>query len=175
MSETVSSEFGAFSIIPKNVLFSDISANAVRVYCILYHYSTMPLGALPSRATIGQQMGGVSRDTVDRAMKELVEREFLEITHRWVHPDKSVRDYAADGAEPTTSHYHLGGGRKDAHTLAAPVPIPSRKDAAHSKTEGNENEMNDQIRGFDVSKLQEGQYVEGKGFFTRGEFAPYPF
>lgn len=56
-----------------------------------------------------------------------------------------MREYGIDGAEPATSRYHLTrGGRKVAPTLAAPLPIPSRKDAAHSKTDGNKTDENDQ-------------------------------
>lgn len=143
MSDTASSAFPPFTIIPNMVLFSGVSANAVRLYALLQHYATMPLGAVPSRATLGQQMGGVSRDTVDRALKELVIEGFVVVTNRWLHQDKTVSDIYAPGAEPTTNQYRLPltPSRKDAATLAAPVRPPSRKDAAHNDIDLSNTEL----------------------------------
>ncbi len=154
MSDTASSAFPPFTIIPNMVLFSGVSANAVRLYALLQHYATMPLGAVPSRATLGQQMGGVSRDTVDRALKELVVEGFVVVTNRWLHQDKTVSDIYAPGAEPTTNQYRLPltPSRKVAATLAAPVPIPSRKDAAHNDIDVSNTELITDPGEFEVAK-----------------------
>ena len=59
-----------FAIIPEWVLHANISANAVRLYCILNRYANSQGKAWPSRTSIAEKMG-VSKATIDRAKEEL--------------------------------------------------------------------------------------------------------
>ena len=69
MTEIRSTDY--FAIIPEQVLYADISANAVRLYGILNRFANSHGHAWPSRKTIAEAMR-VSIATVDRAKDELV-------------------------------------------------------------------------------------------------------
>jgi hypothetical protein len=79
MTEIRSSDY--FAIIPEWVLYSDISANAVRLYGVLNRFANSRGHAWPSRKTIADLMR-VSVATIDRAKEELVEVGALTVEAR---------------------------------------------------------------------------------------------
>lgn len=161
----VFASWGSFALTPDSVLFSDVSANAVRLFATLHKYSTMPDGALPSRATVAALMH-VSTDTVDRALKELVEAGFVAVTHRWRTPDGEEASGPGRGAIQSSSRYDLmpnlpapvrRGSRKDAEGVAAPVPIPQPQGCGTNKNDLNKNEPIRSEQGFvNISRIELG-------------------
>lgn len=79
MTEIKSSEY--FAIVPQYVLFSQVSANAVRLFAVLNRYANAQQKAWPSRKTLAQLME-VSVATIDRAKEELVELGALHVENR---------------------------------------------------------------------------------------------
>ena len=72
-----------FSIIPHWVLFSNVSAQAIRLYCVLRKYAdNETLDAYPSRQTLANKMQVDSTKTVDRAIKELLDIGALTVSRR---------------------------------------------------------------------------------------------
>ena len=70
-----------FRTIPEAVLFSSISDRAIRLYLVLDSYVGANDHAWPSRRVLSARMG-CSTDTIDRALKELVESGMVEVTYR---------------------------------------------------------------------------------------------
>jgi hypothetical protein len=70
-----------FAILPAYVLFSNVSANAIRLFAVLNRYANKRGQAWPSRKTLAQLMD-VSVATVDRAKDELVELGALTVENR---------------------------------------------------------------------------------------------
>lgn len=79
MSEINSTDY--FAIVPAYVLFSNVSANAVRLFAVLNRYANKRGQAWPSRKTLGQLLD-VSVATIDRAKDELVELGALHVENR---------------------------------------------------------------------------------------------
>lgn len=61
-----------FAIIPTWVLDADVSAQAIRLYCILRRYADATGYSFPSRARLAERLHVKDVQTVDRALKELV-------------------------------------------------------------------------------------------------------
>ena len=62
-----------FAQIPEWVLYSKISAQAVRLYAVLHRYADKEGTAFPSRKTLAGRLNMTSPKTVDAALKELIE------------------------------------------------------------------------------------------------------
>lgn len=108
-----------FAIIPTWLLDSSVSAAAIRLYATLASYAdnTTKL-AFPSRARLADRMR-CSRDTIDRAQRELVAVGAITVRRRW-HPESGA---------PTSSEYRVHvqpAGRG----VAADLRPPTRTDAA---------------------------------------------
>lgn len=72
-----------FAMIPEWVLYSDISANAIRLYCVLRRRADKESGkCYPNRKTLAKEMGGISTRTLDRAVEELEKIGALRVIHR---------------------------------------------------------------------------------------------
>lgn len=100
-----------FAQLPDTVLYADVSDKAVRLFALLHKYSTLPHGAVPKRATLAEQMH-CSPASVDRALNELKDREFVEVIHRWRVSGEVVEadERPARNAERTSSRYLLMPG-----------------------------------------------------------------
>jgi hypothetical protein len=74
-----------FSMIPHWVLYSDISAQAIRLYGVLQHYANKEesKGAWPARATLAKEIHAKSPRTVDAALKELISIGAIILQHRF--------------------------------------------------------------------------------------------
>jgi hypothetical protein len=80
-NEDVCADF-YFAIIPEWVLALPISANAIRVYCVLRRFADNKTGeCYPSRKTVAMR-SRLSVSTLDRALKELHDHGAIEISVR---------------------------------------------------------------------------------------------
>jgi len=135
-----------FAIVPEWVLDADISDAALRLYAVLLRYGQTSGHRMPGRRLLASRLHKRSRDSVDRALKELVgigavvvqhrRQRTLNLTNRYVvrntppqrRPVPAVvqeSDDASDsavavapGAESREAA-SSGGGRRFAATLAA--------------------------------------------------------
>lgn len=90
-----------FAIIPEWVLYADISANAVRLYCVLRRRADKESGrCYPSRKTLAKEMGSISTRTLDRAIEELTEIGALKVTHRMNGEEFTSNLYTVITARP---------------------------------------------------------------------------
>ena len=100
-----------FAIIPEWVLFSAISSNAIRLYCVLRRRADKQSGkCYPSRKTIAEDLQVGSVKTVDRAMKELVEIGAVKVFHRSNKDEYTSNIYTVmtmppEGSEMTLDSY----------------------------------------------------------------------
>lgn len=109
-----------FVIVPEWIIDAEISALAVRTWAVLRSYADNDTGlAWPSRSTIARRCG-VSVDSIDRALKELVKAKTVKIIRR-----------RGKNGEPLTNLFRLV-----IHTVAAPKRRPSRKGKATSSRTG---------------------------------------
>ena len=79
MTEIRSSDY--FAIVPEWLLFSDVTANAIRLYAVLNRFANSQGRAWPSRKTLADLMS-CSTATIDRAKDELVTAGALTIETR---------------------------------------------------------------------------------------------
>jgi hypothetical protein len=138
-----------FAIVPEWVLDADISDAALRLYAVLLRYGQTSGQRMPGRQLLASRLRKRSKDSVDRAMKELVTPGAVLVQHRRqgqvnltnryvvrstplrrsVNPPVDAVDavptVAVPSAEPARDSHTdlLGGGRKSAAT-------PGRTDAA---------------------------------------------
>src|ERR671939_1828938 len=61
-----------FAIVPEWILDADISDAALRLYAVLLRYGQTSGQRMPSRATLATRLRKRSKESVDRALKELV-------------------------------------------------------------------------------------------------------
>lgn len=124
-----------FSIVPEWVLDADISSNAIRLYAILRRYADASGSCFPSRATLAGRMR-CSRDTVDRAVRELVTIGALEVSSRRTESgDRDSNLYRVISAR---------GGRKDAATGGRKDPATVAARMRH-RTRANEPEPREDL------------------------------
>lgn len=80
-----------FAVIPKRVLFSDVSVNAKTLYGIFACYVDQEGRCYPGRKQLAKLMG-VSEETVKRAKKELVDAELIECRERFDSDGRRTTD-----------------------------------------------------------------------------------
>lgn len=107
-----------FAVVPEWLLDADISDCAVRLYAVLLRYGQVSGARMPSRATLARRLRKKSTDTVDRAMRELVDLGAVVVTPRW------------SGRERLTNAYRLITTRPTPPTAAGAVGAPRQPDAA---------------------------------------------
>jgi hypothetical protein len=71
-----------FAIVPEWVIDAEISDCAYRLYSILLRYGQSSGQRMPGRATLAARLHKSSKDTVDRALKELVRAGAVVVEHR---------------------------------------------------------------------------------------------
>ena len=76
-------ERGDFFILPLDFFDRGLSTNAIAVYGALAYFSDKNGQCFPSRMTIGNVCGGMSRPVVDKALKELEDKLMIGIDHRF--------------------------------------------------------------------------------------------
>jgi hypothetical protein len=113
-----------FAIVPEWVIDADISDCAYRLYSVLLRYGQTSGCRMPGRATLADRLHKTSKDTVDRALKELVAVGAVVVEHR--HRD----------GRHLTNRYHLMSTRPAARRIdpapggRIPAATPGRTDAA---------------------------------------------
>ena len=128
-----------FALVPEWLLYSDVSAQAIRLYAVLSRYADQTGHAYPSRKTLATGLNVRSKDTVDRALKELVDLGAVTVTTRYDQAgDQTSNAYTIRRAAPAPEvAAHLrpplpdgaatgpdgcgDGGRTDAATVAAQI------------------------------------------------------
>jgi len=81
----------AFAIIPDQILFADVSANAVRLYGIFALHADPTGRAYPGLKRMAELMR-VSEDTIRRAKKELVDARLIRVEARFDDAGRQVTD-----------------------------------------------------------------------------------
>ena len=85
---------GYFAIIPEWVLYADVSAAAIRVYCVLHrHADNNTAKCVPSRKYLAKK-ARIGLSTVDRSIDELVSIGALYVQHR-----------VSESGDPTSNEY----------------------------------------------------------------------
>jgi len=123
-----------FAIVPEWVLDAAISDAAVRLYAVLLRFGQTSGARMPARSTLARRMHKRSTDTVDRAMRELVELGAVVVQHRFDGGQRLTNKYLVRTSRSRdNASGGLGGGRTDA---ATPTTAPTRPDAATRTSEG---------------------------------------
>ena len=89
-----------FSIVPEWVLDSAISDAAVRLYAVLLRFGQTSGARMPARSTLARRMHKKSTDTVDRAMRELVELGAVVVQHRFDGGQRLTNKYLVRTSRP---------------------------------------------------------------------------
>src|SRR3954470_21569802 len=71
------------AIVPEWLLDADVSDTAIRLYAVLLRYGQTSGARMPGRATLARRLHKKSTDSVDRAMRELVEIGAVHVQHRY--------------------------------------------------------------------------------------------
>ena len=118
-----------FAMVPEWILDSALSDCSVRLYAVLLRYGQSSGARMPSRSTLAARLRKKSTDTVDRAMRELVNAGAVQVQARY------------SGRERLTNLYRVRVGRPNGPGVTpvqpghAPEPLKptaegSRKNAA---------------------------------------------
>ena len=86
-------EPGDFFILPIDFFNRGLSCNAIVVYGALAYFSDEKGQCYPSRMTIGNICGGMSRPVVDKALKELEDKIMIGIDHRFIDGKQTTNLY----------------------------------------------------------------------------------
>lgn len=126
-----------FAIIPEWVLNLPVSANAIRVYCVLRRFADNQTGeCFPSRKTVAMR-ARLSVSTLDRAVKELCDNGALTVSPRknqhgdWSSNLYTVRFYPAGrGVSSPVRTPRVAGGETGAltggeRTIAIRTKLPN--------------------------------------------------
>ena len=103
-----------FAIVPEWVLDAAISDAAVRLYAVLLRFGQTSGARMPARSTLARRMHKKSTDTIDRAMRELVELGAVVVQHRFDGGQRLTNKYLIRTSRPRDNK--SGGGRTDAAT-----------------------------------------------------------
>jgi hypothetical protein len=120
-----------FAIVPEWLLDAEISDAAVRLYAVLLRFGQSSGARMPSRSTLARRLRKRSTDTVDRAMRELVELGSVVVENRFDGGQRLTNRYLVRTSRPRGGD--VGGGRKNAATpirAATPTSAATHTDAA---------------------------------------------
>ena len=123
-----------FAIVPEWVLDAAISDAAVRLYAVLLRFGHTSGARMPARSTLARRMHKKSTDTVDRAMRELVELGAVIVQNRFDGGQRLTNKYLVRTSRPRDNKSgKSGSSRTDA---ATPTAAASRPGAATCATGG---------------------------------------
>ena len=105
-----------FAIVPVWVLDAAISDAAVRLYAVLLRFGQTSGARMPARSTLARRMHKKSTDTVDRAMRELVELGAVVVQNRFDGGQRLTNKYLVRTSRPRDNK--SGGSRTDAATCS---------------------------------------------------------
>jgi hypothetical protein len=106
-----------FSIVPEWVLDAAISDAAVRLYAVLLRFGQTSGARMPARSTLARRMHKKSTDTIDRAMRELVECGAVVVQHRYDGGQRLTNKYLVHTSRPHDKG--SSGSRMEAATPTA--------------------------------------------------------
>lgn len=139
MTATPNNEDGAsldvedrFAIVPEWLLDANISDGAVRLYAVLLRFGQSSGARMPSRSTLAKRLRKKSTDTVDRAMRELVELGAVVVQNRFDGGQRLTNRYLVRTSRPGRGDGDPGGSRKNAATpksAATPTAAATGADA----------------------------------------------
>ena len=104
-----------FAIVPEWLLDADVSDAAVRLYAVLLRFGQSSGARMPARSTLAVRMRKRSTDTIDRAMRELVELGAVVVQHRFDGGQRLTNKYLVRTSRPRRDA-ESGGSRKNAAT-----------------------------------------------------------
>ncbi len=105
-----------FAIVPEWLLDADISDGAVRLYAVLLRFGQSSGARMPSRSTLARRLRKKSTDTVDRAMRELVELGAVVVQNRFDGGQRLTNRYLVRTSRPGRADGDPRGSRKNAAT-----------------------------------------------------------
>lgn len=143
-----------FAIVPEWIIDTDISDCAYRLYSILLRYGQTSGKRMPGRALLAQRLRKRSKDTVDRAMKELVAIGAVRVERR------------RQGRQNLTNRYHLMSTPPGTRRQQTPSR-PQRSTPAASAATGRDGRKDTATSGPDFC----GTWPQGCGP-TRGRSTP---
>jgi hypothetical protein len=120
-----------FAIVPEWLLDADISDAAVRLYAVLLRYGQTSGARMPARSTLAARMRKKSTDTIDRAMRELVELGAVVVQNRFDGGQRLTNKYLVRTSRPRRDE-ESGGSRKNAATpidAATPTVAATRSES----------------------------------------------
>lgn len=128
----------------------EITDRGLRLYAVLMLMSSADNStAFPSRRKLGEVMG-CSVDKIDRCLRELVKIEAVEVSHRfragtneWTSSEYLLAVDNPDNRRPDVAAILPPPSRNSAATVAAPLPIGGRTDAAAEQEVLNQNQVNE--------------------------------
>jgi len=141
-------------VVPEWIIDADISDCAYRLYSVLLRYGQTSGQRMPARATLADRLRKSSKDTVDRALKELVAIGAV-VVERRRRDGRNLTNRYLLMATPPQSRSGATPGRTDAATLAAnlrpdpksstqnPPPPPSTAPTPPSAAAGGVPPFND--------------------------------
>src|SRR3954451_5706794 len=89
-----------FAIVPEWVLDAEISDAALRLYAVLLRYGQTSGHRMPGRRLLASRLHKRSRDSVDRALKELVGIGAVVVQHRRQGPVNLTNRYVLRSTPP---------------------------------------------------------------------------
>jgi hypothetical protein len=122
-----------FAIVPEWLLDADVSDTAIRLYAVLLRYGQSSGARMPGRATLARRLHKKSTDSVDRAMRELVEIGAVHVQHRYAGGQRLTNLYQLKAVRGGTREE--GGSRKSAATPGQHPPEPSLPEEGGGRTD----------------------------------------
>jgi hypothetical protein len=120
-----------FAIVPEWVLDADISDAALRLYAVLVRYGQTSGQRMPGRRLLASRLRKRSRDSVDRALKELVAIGAVLVQHRR-HGQVNLTNCYLVRSTPPQRPVNTGVDEVDAEPTVA---TPSGRPGSHGDTE----------------------------------------
>src|SRR4051812_1574243 len=122
-----------FAIVPEWVLDADISDAALRLYAVLLRYGQTSGHRMPGRRLLASRLHKRSRDSVDRALKELVGIGAVVVQHRRQGPVNLTNRYILRSTPPQPAAVTPVVQEDDAAVEEA-VPAARRADSSGATT-----------------------------------------
>ena len=105
-----------FAIVPEWIIDAPISDCAFRLYAVLLRYGQTSGRRMPGRALLARRLHKSSKDTVDRALKELAGIGAVVVERR------------RSGRQNLTNRYHLRSTPPVDAASTSPAPVPAQAD-----------------------------------------------
>jgi len=122
-----------FAVVPEWVIDTEISDCAFRLYAVLLRYGQTSGQRMPGRALLAKRLHKTSKDTVDRALKELVAVGAVVVERRRTGRKNLTNRYHLMSTPPAARQTDVNPpGRKCAATPPGPIraATPARRSAA---------------------------------------------